>query len=204
MPIKRILLTLFLLTLLGQKTFGQQNNDREWRGAYLGVGAGTWLHQDRNDAVPNPTVFTVEAGQKTGRFTYSFVADYIVNSTKYPMTIKNGNMLVSITSYSGYQFTFEVGNEIWRSNRLMIETVCGFGVGGFTYYKPDKYNQVSAADFVTNPGLSMKYLYGRGGFLQLKAQYNLANYKLDDVVSTNFYGNYFTIKLIIGSVGRGR
>jgi hypothetical protein len=82
---------------------------------------------------------------------------------------------------------------------MVFEGICGLGYGRLSYYNPNKDIDIGKSSIVFNPGLSLSYLIGRKMYVQIKTQYCMANYDLNDKVSTDLKGNYLTTKIIFGN-----
>ncbi|QEH41827.1 hypothetical protein [Chitinophaga sp. XS-30] len=198
----RIYSILFLFLLgSGLRSYGQDTLPAKRTGIYFGINVGTWFPDGRNKVLGHPLLAGVTLGLRADRNAYALNFDLIgigVNSTKEPVVITSGDSTVTQDDYSGMQFTFDYSRELWRWKRMAVEGLCGIGYGRLSYYNPDKDTDVYKGSFVLSPGVSLRWLLGRKYFVQLKAQYCVADYRLRDNTSTDFSGNYIITKLVFG------
>jgi hypothetical protein len=198
----RICYILFLVFLCsGLRSYGQDTLAAKRTGIYFGVNVGTWFPDGKNKMLGHPLLAGVTFGLKADRNTYALNFDLIgiaVNNTKAPVVIASGDSTVTRNDYSGMQFVFEYSRELRQSNGMSVEGLCGIGYGQLSYFNPDKDTDVYKGSFVLSPGISLRCLLGRKYFVQIKAQYCMADYQLKDNISTDFSGNYIITKLVFG------
>src|SRR6478752_7147944 len=113
---------IILLLLFGQSALSQEKDWVETRGDYYGFGFAYWLPQNRNLAVGDRMAFCISSETKYGKISGAFNLDWIYNYTDQPMQVKRGSDIVYIKEYNGFQAMVEVGGEIWRKNKVMIES----------------------------------------------------------------------------------
>ncbi|MFD1552938.1 hypothetical protein DNU06_15965 [Putridiphycobacter roseus] len=199
---QRLFLTLFILLFIIPKCFGQHSSGVEKKGIYLGLSLGTWVPDNANKVLGKPLLLGFLVDFKDEKNAYGLTFDLIGwpnHHTTEPIKIKFGDSILTRNEFFGAHLTIDYARELWRKERLIFEGICGIGYGRLTYYNPDKDTEIGKSSIILNPGLSFRYLIGQKLFLQVKTQYCIANYNLNDNVSTNLQGNYLTTKLIFGS-----
>lgn len=199
---KRLILAIFILTSIFSKSFGQYGSRVEKKGFYAGLSFGTWFPDHKNKVLGNPLLLGFLVDFKGEQNALGLTFDLIGwphHNTIEPINIKFGDSVLTRNEFLGVHLTLDYARELWSSDRLVFEGICGIGYGRLSYYNPDKDTDIGKSSFVFNPGLSLRYLISRKMFLQIKTQYCIANYSLNDNISTDLKGNYLTTKLIIGS-----
>jgi len=188
--------------LFASNSRAQDSTRIEKKGIYFGVSAGTWFPDGQNKVLGNPLLFGFTADIRTEKNAFGLTFDLIGwpdHHTREPLKIKHGNDILIRNDFFGAHLTLDYGREIWSTNRFLLEGICGIGYGRLTYYNPDKDTEIGKSSLVINPGICVRYLAGRKLCIQWKTQYCIANYNLNDHVSTDLRGNYLTTKLIFGS-----
>ena len=199
---QRLILTIFILLFIARKSFGQDSSRIEKRGIYTGLSCGTWFPDNKNKVLGNPLLLGFVVDFKVERNTFGLTFDLIGlphHKTTEPINIKFGDSVLTRNDFYGVHLSLDYSLELWSKNRLVFEGTCGIGFGRLSYYNPDKYTDIGKSSIVFNTGLSLRYLIARKMFLQIKTQYCIANYNLNDNVSTDLKGNYLITKLIFGS-----
>ncbi len=199
---QRLILTLYILTFIVPKSFGQDSSIVEKRGIYTGLSFGTWFPDNKNKVLGNPLLlgFVVDFKGEKNAFGLTFdLIGWPHHNTTEPINIKFGDSVLIRNDFFGAHLTLDYARELWSKDRLVFEGICGIGYGRLSYYNPNKDTEIGKSSIVFNPGLSLRYLIGRKMFLQIKTQFCIANYNLNDNISTDLKGNYLTTKLIIGS-----
>jgi hypothetical protein len=199
---QRLILTIFILTFIVLNSFGQDSPRIEKRGIYTGLSFGTWLPDNKNKVLGNPLLFGFVLDFKCEKNAFGLTFDLIgwpQHNTTEPIKIKFGDSVLTRNDFFGAHLTLDYARELWSKDRFAFEGICGIGYGRLSFYNPDKETDIGKSSIVLNPGFSLRYLIGRKMFIQIKAQYCLANYNLNDNISTNLKGNYLTTKLILGS-----
>lgn len=199
---QRLILILFILTTIHLKSFGQDSARVEKRGIYTGLSFGTWFPDSKNKVLGNPLLLGFVLDFRTEKNAFGLTFNLIGlphHNTTEPIKLKFGDSVLTRNDFSGAQLTLDYTRELWSKDRFLFEGICGIGYGKLSYYNPDKNTDIGKSSIIFTPGLSVRYLIGRKMFLQIKTQYYIANYDLNDHVSTDLKGNYLTTKLIIGS-----
>ena len=199
---QRYIVTTFIFMVITLQSFGQDSSRVERRGIYTGMSFGTWFPDNKNKVLGNPLLLGLVVDLKYEKNAFGLSFDLIGwpnHRTAEPINIKSGDSLLTRNDFVGAQLTLEYARELWRKDRFVFEGICGIGYGRLTYYNPDKDTDIGKSSIVFNPGMSVRYLIGRKMFIQIKTQYYLANYDLNDNTSTNFMGNYLATKIIVGS-----
>lgn len=199
---QRFILTIFLLAFVVLMTFGQDSSRVEKRGIYTGLSFGTWFPDNKNKVLGNPLLLGLIVEFKYEKNAFGLTFDLIGwphHNTTEPIKIKFGDSVLIRDDFFGAHLTLDYAREFWSTGRLLFEGICGIGCGRLSYYNPDKDTDIGKSSIVLNPGLSLRYLIGRKMFMQIKTQYCIASYNLNDNVSTDLRGNYLTTKLIFGS-----
>ena len=204
MGTRTLLISLFIFA--SHYSFGQYSKPVEYNGLYFGFGLGTSFSDNKNNVLSHPALFDLllDARGLMGNLKNSLaigICGSFYAKTKEPLDIYYSDTVVSITKYQWAQWGLEYGREIWKNDRLRLDLIAGFGHGGQFYYNDDKGNEVKKSSFHFSTGFSFLYPLSRSRYLQLKTQYNIANYNLNDNLNPDFSGNYIITKLIIA---RGR
>jgi hypothetical protein len=200
--LQRLILTIFILTFFVLKSIGQDSSRVEKRGIYTGLSVGTWFPDYKNKVFGNPLLLGFVVDFKGQKNAYGLTFDLIGwphHNTTEPIKIKFGDSVLTRNEFFGAHLTLDYARELWSKDRLVLEGICGIGYGRLAYYNPAKETNIGKSSIVLNPGLSLRCLIGQKMFLQIKTQYCIANYNLNDNVSTDLKGNYLTTKLIVGS-----
>lgn len=200
---QRIIIATFLLIFLGQSVFGQDSLKHKKTGIYTGLNFGTWFPDNKNKVLGNPPIIGLTADIKFPKNAFGLNFDLIgwpKGNTKEPIAIKFGDSILTRNKYFGAQFTLDYYRQLIETKRFILEGMCAVGFGDLTYYNPDKDTDIHKANVVFSPGISMRYIIGGNKYLQIKAQYCITNYDLNDNVSTRLKGNYLTTKLIVGAL----
>ncbi|TDG35592.1 hypothetical protein EZJ43_13300 [Pedobacter changchengzhani] len=192
--------TLLLLYSLSNSLFAQDKRQEfKKSGVYFGVYTGTWFGTGNSSKLGNSIMGGLLLELKSEKSALGFNFDFFGNLGKTEkLYIMDDNQIIEKNSYSGVQISLQYSQEIYTKNRLALEAVGGVGYGDLSFSVPDKDNGVGKSSFFVDPGLGVRYFIGQETFLQFKLQYNLANYKLKDLASTNIGGNFVTTKLILG------
>jgi hypothetical protein len=199
---QRLILTIFISTIIVLKSFGQDSMRVEKRGIYTGLSFGTWFPDSKNKVLGSTLLFGFEVDFKGEKNAFGLTFDLIGwphHNTTEPIKVKFGDSVLTRNDFFGAHLNLDYAREFWSMDRFVFEGICGIGYGRLSYYNPDKDTDIGKSSLVLNPGLSLRYLIGRKMFIQIKTQYCIANYNLGDNVSTDLRGNYLTTKLIIGS-----
>ena len=199
---KRLILIIFILTIIALSSFGQDSSRVEKRGIYTGLSFGTWFPDNKNKVLGNASLFGFAVEFKGEKNAFGLTFDLIGwphHNTTEPIKIKFGDSVLTRNDFFGAHLTLDYARELWCKERFVFEGICGIGYGRLSYYNPDKDTDIGKSSIVFNPGLSLRCLIGRKLFIQIKAQYCIANYNLNDKLSTDLKGNYLTTKLIFGS-----
>lgn len=175
-----------------------QQNFRK-NGVYLGVYSGTWFGTGKNAVLGNAIMGGLLLELKSEKSGLGFNFDFFGNLGKTEtIYIKDDDQIIEKDGYAGVQISLQYSQELYTKNRLALEAVGGVGFGDLSFSIPDKENAVSKSRVFIDPGLGVRYFIGQKTFLQFKLQYNLANYKLKDLASTNIGGNFVTTKVLLG------
>ena len=178
-----------------------QETERAFRtdGVYFGVNTGTWLGVGNSSILGSPLMGGILLELKSGKSGLALNFDFLgsVIKTK-PITVVSNGTPYQKDSYGGVQMSLQYSQEVYTKNRLALEAVGGFGFGEISFTIPNTDDSESKSSFFVDPGLGVRYFIGQKTFLQFKAQYNLASYKLKDNLSTNIGGNFITTKLALG------
>lgn len=180
--------------------FAQENPQRIRKdGVYFGVYTGTWIGTGKNAVLGNNIMGGLLLELKSGKGALGANFDFFGNLGKIEtIYINNNGQTIEKNGYSGVQISLQYSHELYEKNRLALEAVGGVGYGDLTFSIPDMENGIGKSSFFIDPGFGVRYFVGQETFLQFKMQYNLANYKLKDLASTNIGGNFVTTKLILG------
>ncbi len=197
---KRLYLTICLLILPIVKFYGQDKT-----GIYTGINLGTWIPDGKNRLLGNPLMFGFTVDFKFPKNSFALNFDLIFGlTTKEPLHTKHGDSILTVNKYGGADITLDYCRELFETENFIFEIMAGLGYGNLSYYNSNYDSDISKGSFVFSPGVSIRYLFDKqrflGGdmFMQLKMQYHIANYDLNDDVSTDLTGNYLLLKLIIG------
>ena len=168
-------------------------------GVYIGAYTGTWFGTGKSAVLGNSIMggllLEIKSEKSGLGFNFEFFGNLGKTETLY---INHDDQIIEKNGYSGVQISLQYSHELYTKKRFALEGVGGFGFGDLSFRVPGKDNGVGKSSFFIDPGLGIRYFIGQETFLQFKAQYNLANYKLKDNASTNIEGNFLTTKLILG------
>ena len=166
-------------------------------GFYFGPSAGLWFPDGKNRVMGHPVLPGLIMELKSGKSSISLTFDFIINEgTKDTLYIKYNDELLKKNKFAGGQIGLDFDHEIFSREKFSIEAGAGLGYGMMTYHNPNKDVHVGRSGFYFSPGLSFRYFVSNNSFIKLRTQYYVANYRLKDDVSTDFSGNYPTVKLI--------
>jgi hypothetical protein len=197
---QRFKLTILFLTIVTLKSFGQDSTFIEKSGIYTGLSFGTWFPDHKKNVLKNPLLFGFMVDFKGEKNAFGFTFDLVGGFKTQEYKIKFGDSVLTRNDFFGAHLTLDYAREFWNMDRFVFEGICGVGYGRLSYYNPDKDTDIGKSSIVLNPGLSLRYLFGKKSFLLLKVQYCLANYDLKDNISTDLRSNYLTTKLIFGNI----
>lgn len=195
---KKALLLLFIFSALVTSAQEIPQSIRK-NGVYFGVYTGTWFGTGKSAVLGNSIMggFLLELKSEKSALGLNF--DFFGNLGKTEtLYIKDNKQVIEKHGYSGVQISLQYSHEIYAKNRFAFEGVGGFGYGDLSFGVPGKDNGIGKSSFFVDSGIGIRYFIGQETFLQFKAQYNLANYKLKDLSSTNIGGNFITTKVILG------
>jgi hypothetical protein len=200
--VQRLILIIFILSFSLFRSFGQDSLKVEKKGIYTGLSFGTWFPHSKNKVLGSPLLLGFVADFKGEKNAFGLTFDLIGwphHKTDEPIKIKFGDSVLTRNDFFGAHLTLDYARDFWSKNRFVFEGICGIGYGRLSYYNPDKDTDIGKSTVVFNPGLSLRYLVAEKMFIQIKTQYCIANYHLNDNMSTDLKGNYLTTKLILGS-----
>lgn len=201
--ILRALLLICFFVCNRQTVLGQDSLTIRKTGIYTGLNFGTWFPERQNKVLGHPPMIGFTADVKYARNAFGLNFDLIgwpKGKTTAPITVKLGDSAVIRNEYFGAQCTFDYYRQRIETKRWVIEGMCAIGYGDLTYYNPDEHTDIHQASWVGSPGISIRYIIKKTLYLQWKTQYCIANYDLNDPVSTDLRGNYWTTKLIVGGL----
>lgn len=193
--------SIFIAFLSLSTAISAQESAQRFRtdGVYLGAYTGTWFGVGNSSILGNPVMGGILLELKSGRSGLALNFDFQGSVVKtQPIAVRNNETTYQKDSYGGVQMSLQYSHELYTKNRLALEAVGGFGFGEISFTIPDTEDSESKSSFFVDPGVGVRYFIGQKTFLQFKAQYNLANYKLKDNLSTNIGGNFITTKLALG------
>jgi hypothetical protein len=195
-----LILVVFLLSANGSRMFAQEYDlTVKPAGLYFGMNFGTWFPDNANKVLGNPVLWGLTFEIKQPRRTYGLTFDIaLAGETTDPVKIKSLDSVFVSREYSGMFVCFEYGYRLLEFKGFFLEGVCGIGVGGISYYSPDKVTEISKHSMIISPGISLRVNVDQQSFFKITAQYHIADYRLRDGVSTDFKGNYLVTKLIVG------
>jgi hypothetical protein len=199
----KLYFTFILLVSFIYPSFSQDSLKIKNTGIYTGINIGSWLPLSKNKVLGHPAILGVTADFKLSKNALGLSFDLIgipLGKTKTPITIKFGDSSVVRNNYSGVNITLDYGREFFAHKRWLLECIASAGYGELTYYNPAVGIDIEKKSFIISPGLSVRFLFKRKSYLQLKTQYCIANYKLNDNVSTDFSGHYLMMKLTLGAI----
>jgi hypothetical protein len=191
-------LIIFINPILAQDSLKIKNT-----GIYTGINFGTWLPLGKNKVLSNPINLGFNVDFKLDKNALGLSFDLIgllYGKPKTPIKIKLGDSSVISKEYAGINITLDYSRELFVHQRWLCEGIVGIGYGELTYYNPKVGIDVAKSSFILSPGLSAKYIFKRKSYIQLKTQYCIANYKLNDNISTDFKGNYLIVKITFGAI----
>lgn len=200
MKIKKTIITsVLVLVWVSNQLWAQETNPNINKdGLYFGVYTGTWFGTGKNSVMGSPLMGGLLMELKSGKGALAVNFDLVGNLTKTKtLYLESNNKLLERNKYIGAQISLQYSHELYSQNRFALEAVGGFGYGDLTFV-PDDEESIGTKSLFIDPGVGARYFIGQKTFLQLKIQYNLANYKINDNVSTNISGNFVTTKLILG------
>jgi hypothetical protein len=197
MKCKAIIILMLALFVQGKRASAQDSLATS--SIYMGIASGTWWGDGNNKVLGHPVLFCFAAGLKRDKNLYGVSFDMAFGKTTEPIKIKFGDSILIRDDYFGVQGTLDHYRQLLKWKGFSFETAIGLGYGKIAYYNPDKDTDIDKESFVFSPGVSIRYTARRKNYLQLKAQYTIANYNLNDKVSTDLRGNYLIAKLIVGS-----
>ncbi len=191
------------LSLLSLLSLAQSHKPINKEGIYLGISGGTWFPDNKNKVLGSPPIIGFCSDFKWSKYNFGLSFDLIGwprGKTREPVKIKKQDSILMRNEYFGAQIVFNYGRPFWETNRFVFEGIADIGYGQLTYYYPNQYIHVDKGSLVFSSGLSTRCIILKRHYAQLKAQYCIANYKLKDNVSTDFRGNYFLTRIVIGSI----
>ncbi len=197
----RLLLALIILFITNH-SFGQNSKSINYNGLNFGFGVGTWIATSHNNTLDHPALFDLilDARGLRGNPKNSLginVCGSLYGKNDTPSSIFYPDTTISITKYQFIQWGLEYGRQIWKNDRLTIDLIAELGHGGMYYYHDDEADGIKKSSFHFSTGVSILYPLTRSRYLQLKTQYNIANYDPNNNTSDDFSGNYILAKLII-------
>ena len=166
---------------------------------YVGIASGTWWGDGNNRVLGHPVLFCFMGDLQRHKNSYGFSFVMAFGKTSKPIKIKFGDSLLIRDEYFGVQGTLDYYRQLFKWKAFSFDAAVGLGYGKISYYNPDKDTDIDKESFVFSPGVSLRYTGRRKTYLQLKAQYSIADYNLNDNVSTDLRGNYLIAKLIVGN-----
>lgn len=178
-----------------------QEMERPFRteGVYLGVNSGTWFGIGNSSILGSPLMGGILLELKSGKSGLALNFDFLGSIVKtHTISVRNNETIYQKDSYGGVQISLQYSHELYTKNRLALEAVGGFGFGEISFTIPNTEDSERKSSVFIDPGFGIRYFIGQKTFIQFKAQYNLANYKLKDNLSTNIGGNFITTKLALG------
>lgn len=193
--------TLFFLLILSisVKLSGQDSLAETRQGIFVGLGAGTWFPDNKNKVLGHPLMLDLRIDYRKNRNSFSFNFDLVglfINKTTETVQVKLNDSIVKVNDFFGSQVTFDYGRVLYSKNRFSFEVNCGLGWGRLSYYNPTVDIDIGKSSFILNSGLSFGLYVGKRDLLQLKTQYYISDYRLNDNLSTDFKGNFIEVKLM--------
>jgi hypothetical protein len=199
----KLYFTFILLICVVNQAYAQDSLKIKNTGIYTGINIGTWLPLSKNKVLGHPAILGVTADFKFSKNALGLSFDLIgipLGKTKTPITIKFGDSSVVRNNYSGVNITLDYGREFFAHKRWLLEYIASAGYGALIYYSPAVGKDIEKKSFIISPGLSVRYLLKKKSYVQFKTQYCIANYKLNDKVSTDFSGHYLMMKVTLGAI----
>lgn len=194
----RIILSAILCSVIGLSLVAQENSEFRKTGVYFGMNFGTWFPDNSNRVLGNPVIFGFTLDLRGPRNSCGFTADGLLQGqTMKPVMIKFGDSVLIRNEYSGAQFTLDYYRQLLEFKHFVFEGLFGLGFGTISYYNPDKYTNIDKSSLILSPGFSIRFIVDQS-FIQIKAQYCIADYRLKDGISTDFKGNYLLTKIVVG------
>jgi hypothetical protein len=196
MECKAVIILMLILFVQGESASAQDSLN--FYRIYMGLGSGTWWGDRNNAVLGHPVLFCVTGNLMRDKNTYGVSVDVVFGKTREPIKIKFGDSIVMRDEYFGMQGTLDYYRQLLKWKGFSFETVIGLGYGIMSYYNPDKDTHIDKESIIFSPGVSLRYTSRRKAYLQLQTRYSIANFNLNDNVSTDLRGNYLVAKLIIG------
>lgn len=190
---------LIIILVLGFRSSGQDSLVINRQGIFVGLGVGTWFPDNKNKVLGNPLMLGVKIDYRKNNNSFSFNFDLVglfINKTRETVQVKLNDTIMKVNDFFGYQITFDYGRVLYSKNRFSFEGNCGLGLGHLSYYNPTADTDIGKSSFILNPGLSFGLYVGKRNLLQLKSQYYISDYRLNDNLSTDFKGNFIEVKLM--------
>jgi hypothetical protein len=197
MKCKAIVLLMLILFFQGKSASAQDSSGTSR--IYMGIASGTWWGDGNNKVLGHPVLFCFTTNFERNKNLYGVSFDMAFGKTTGPIKVKFDDSILIRDDYFGVQGTLDYYRQFVKWKAFSFETAIGLGYGKISYYNPDKDTDLDKESFVFSPGVSLRYTPSGKTYLQLRAQYSIANYSLNDRVSTDLRGNYLITKLIVGS-----
>lgn len=196
---KKILIVITVLVYFNQTIVAQ---DKEWSGIFLGLSGGTWFPDSKNKVLGNPVImgFTVDFKPVDSKGSLGLSFEGIEKSnTGQPLTLARQDSTFESKRYSAVHFTIDYSREIFANDKFLLTWVLGVGCGEIDFLNGPALSEFTTQwSIITNPGLDLRYKLSESGYIQLRANYYIANYGLKNNLSTDFRGNYLVCRATIG------
>lgn len=199
----KTIFSILFISCFWNSVYSQDSLKIDKTGIYLGLNIGTWFPDNKNRVLGNPSILGIAIDFKGQKNSLGFSFDMIgvpFNTTKAPILIKHDDSLIVRNEYSGVHFTLDYCRQFYETKRVAFEGICSAGFGQLSYYNPNPKTNVDKNSFVFSPGISVRFAITPKVVIQLKTQYCIANYRLNDNLSTDFRGNYLITKINISTL----
>ncbi len=196
---KKVFITIMILMYFSQTLVAQ---DKEWSGIFLGLSGGTWFPDSKNKVLGNPIVMGLSIDFKPvdskGSLGFSFEG-VEKHNMRQPLTLVYQDSTFESNGYSGVHFTVDYSREIVANDKFLLNWVLGVGSGEMVFFSGPTLSELTTkCSIIINPGLDLRYKLSESGYLQLRANYYLADYGLKNDLNLDFRGNYLVCRLAIG------
>lgn len=199
----KIIFSIVFISCFWNHAYSQDSLKIDKTGIYLGLNLGTWFPDNKNRVLGNPSLLGIAIDFKGQKNSLGFSFDMIgvpFNTARSPILIKYGDSLLVRNEYSGVHITLDYCRQFYETKRLAFEGICSAGFGQLNYYNPDPKTSFNKNSFLFSPGISVRFAITSKVVIQLKTQYCIVNYKLNDNLSTDFRGNYLITKINISTL----
>lgn len=155
---------------------------------HFSIYGGMWSPLNKNTTIGNKAELGAQFGTKYKKWNYdfNFAVRFLKSKSSYVAYNENFDKYETVKGFTPLLFSFETSYSLVRYKKSEILLGAGLGVEWATIFPSNKnLEAINMETYNVSPVFKYRYYYRGDNYIGLRVNYNLVNYRIDDILDFN-------------------